>query len=239
MPEIKAILFDFGGTLDSDGYDWPVRIYDFISKRTEPGDFQQFLSHVRNAANAMTDMVDTITLDMDQTAVRLCQGIHKQMDDNWSVDDIAEEFIETARKHLARNTEVLARLSVDYRLGCVSNNWGNVAGWCRQYGIARYFDTIIDSTVVQSVKPEPGIFNAALTELNIAAENCAYVGDNFQCDVVGAHDVGMKPIWIKHPEACTSIAGCFVDGRDKIDPTTINPIQIQSLPELTGLLIPR
>jgi putative hydrolase of the HAD superfamily len=45
-------------------------------------------------------------------------------------------------------------------------------------------------------KPDPAIFRHAATRLNVAPEECAFVGDSPIVDIVGAHRAGMKPVWI-------------------------------------------
>lgn len=48
-------------------------------------------------------------------------------------------------------------------------------------------------------KPHPGIFNYALTGLNIAPEEAAMVGDNLVADVAGARSLNMLGIWKPKP----------------------------------------
>ena len=55
---------------------------------------------------------------------------------------------------------------------------------------------MIDSTLVAAAKPDPRIFHAALNEMDLPPTECAYVGDRFDCDIKGAHAVGMTPVWI-------------------------------------------
>ena len=78
----------------------------------------------------------------------------------------------------------------------MSNNWGNTAGWCEQYQFNDLFEVMVDSERVGAMKPDARIFQAALEPLRLPTAQCVYVGDRFDCDVLGAQGVGMKSVWI-------------------------------------------
>jgi putative hydrolase of the HAD superfamily len=91
--------------------------------------------------------------------------------------------------------EVFAQLKkLGYRLGVISNSDGSIAGSMQKFGFASFFDCMIDSHVVGVEKPNSKIFEIALTQLNISAERCVYIGDNYDRDVIGARNAGMTPI---------------------------------------------
>lgn len=91
--------------------------------------------------------------------------------------------------------EVFAELKkLGYRLGLISNSDGSVAGSIKKLGLTKFFECILDSHVVGVEKPDPKIFEIALTQLNLAAERCVYIGDNYDRDVIGARRVGITPI---------------------------------------------
>jgi putative hydrolase of the HAD superfamily len=91
--------------------------------------------------------------------------------------------------------EVFAELKkLGYRLGVISNSDGSIAGSMKKFGLAHFFDCILDSQVVGIEKPDPRIFALALQQLNLPAEKCVYVGDNYDRDVVGARRAGITPI---------------------------------------------
>ena len=59
------------------------------------------------------------------------------------------------------------------------------------------FDAVIISGEVGVKKPDPLIFQIGLDKVNLDAKNVVYVGDSEECDIFGAHRVGMKPIFIQ------------------------------------------
>lgn len=57
------------------------------------------------------------------------------------------------------------------------------------------FEFIIASSDYVFCKPNPRIFQLALEKAGLSSEDVWYVGDNYDCDVIGARNVGMFPIW--------------------------------------------
>ena len=113
-------------------------------------------------------------------------------------------FVADAEKSLHRNRQWLAALQANYRLGVISNNFGNTKGWCDDYALSPLLDVIVDSTVVGIKKPDGEIFRAALSELGVSADEAIYVGDTYLDDMVGAKSVGMWTAWLvgDQPDTC-------------------------------------
>jgi putative hydrolase of the HAD superfamily len=83
-----------------------------------------------------------------------------------------------------------------YRLGVVSNADGRVRRLLEDAGLAPRLDVVVDSAEVGIEKPDPRIFLAATRRLELEPAACAYVGDIYDIDVVGAREAGMEPILI-------------------------------------------
>jgi putative hydrolase of the HAD superfamily len=231
MSEVQAILFDFGGTLDNDGVHWFVRMHTLLNQMGFTMDYAEFDKQADVAAHHLATLPDTARLTMEQMVAELLGCIQKQWQQSglnhhadWNVSTVAELFVQEAYGYLTRNRELLARLVQRFRLGCISNNWGNTAGWCAQFEFAPLFETIIDSTVVGVSKPKPKIFHAALEAMGLPADVCVYVGDHFDCDIVGAHQVGMKTVWVN-------------DGSKVCPDPSIVDYEIRSLTELDSRLL--
>ena len=59
-------------------------------------------------------------------------------------------------------------------------------------GLSNSFDCVIVSEDVGWRKPHPAIFKKFLDTLNVKAEETLFVGDDLECDIVGAKQIGMK-----------------------------------------------
>ena len=85
------------------------------------------------------------------------------------------------------------------RMGIISNTTNpefiKEEELCRT-GLSTYFEFAIFSSSTPYRKPHPSIFNAAISRLNIEAENILFVGDDLKIDVMGALSVGMPTAWL-------------------------------------------
>ena len=211
MNEVKAILFDFGGTLDNDGREWSYRTYQYVCQRRGRVEQQEFYRCLDQAYDTIGTLADTRQLSLFGTIERVCQHLKILLDENgsnkgnsWDPTEVAGEFEAEARSNIERNRSLLEKLKQNYRLGVISNNWGNTEGWCRDYELTDYFEVMVDSELVGSAKPESKIFLVALEQMKLPASECVYVGDRFDWDMEGAHQVGMKPVWLRgtHRQEC-------------------------------------
>ena len=92
----------------------------------------------------------------------------------------------------------------------------------RQTGLNTYFEFAIFSSGTPYRKPHSSIFHAAISRLNMEAENILFVGDDLKMEVMGAQSVGMSTAWLK------------LDGSSLV--VNISPFnQISSLSELLTL----
>ena len=83
-----------------------------------------------------------------------------------------------------------------YRTAVVSNADGRVRGLLEAAGLSPHLEFVLDSAEVGFEKPDARIFHAATSRLGLPAEACAYVGDIYEIDVVGAAGAGLHPILI-------------------------------------------
>ena len=79
-------------------------------------------------------------------------------------------------------------------LAVVSNSDGTCAQSLDEAGLLRYMNFVIDSAEVGVEKPDPRIFQIALTRCGADPKRTLYVGDLYHADVVGARGVGVHPL---------------------------------------------
>ncbi len=91
--------------------------------------------------------------------------------------------------------ETLERLAAQgYHLSVISNADGRVRRGFEGLGLARYFEEIFDSHIVGYAKPDPRLFQHAMTQVGVRPAECLYVGDLYYVDVLGANGAGMAAI---------------------------------------------
>jgi len=62
--------------------------------------------------------------------------------------------------------------------------------------IKEYFDQILISGDFGKGKPDPSIFEHALSLMNLSKDEALMVGDNLMTDILGSNRIGMKNVWI-------------------------------------------
>ena len=58
-----------------------------------------------------------------------------------------------------------------------------------------HFEFILATSDYLFRKPHPRIFRLALEKADVKAENAWYIGDDYACDLAGARNAGLLPIW--------------------------------------------
>ena len=104
----------------------------------------------------------------------------------------------TAAEAVPGQAPLLAWLEGRYRLGIVSNfdytpTVRRILGEC---GLTGYFEVVVVSDAVGWRKPRPVIFETAFQALRVRPEECVFVGDRPDIDVLGARGVGMDVAWL-------------------------------------------
>lgn len=59
-----------------------------------------------------------------------------------------------------------------------------------------YLEYIVSSAAFGKRKPHPGIFRSALDHFGVKAEEAVMVGDDYEADILGAHQAGIQSVWI-------------------------------------------
>ena len=111
---------------------------------------------------------------------------------------LADAYIQNLPKynHLFPGAiEVLDYLKERYSLHIITNGFSEVQAFkMRNAGLTPYFNTVTDSESVGVKKPNPLIFEKALTDAKCDPANSVMIGDNHEADILGALQVGMKAI---------------------------------------------
>ena len=195
MKDAAAILFDFGGTLDSAGVPWKER---FVRHYREEG-FDVAPARFDPAFYASADsMVGAIPreLGLTDTVRELSRRLesHLRLGGDALAERTSARFLSEARVHLAASAALLASLRTRYRLAIVSNFYGNLSAVCREAGLCDSVEVLVDSTDAGCLKPDPRIFQQALDRIGVAPSRAVFVGDSRPRDMAGARAMGMRHV---------------------------------------------
>jgi HAD superfamily hydrolase (TIGR01549 family) len=215
---IETVLFDFGGTLDADGVAWKERFHALYRAEGLDLSAEAFAPAFHAADDALVGVLAPAT-GLKETVHALAAGLEAELArrvfgaDEARGQRVAARFLSDMSAAFARNRPVLNALGERYRLGVVSNFYGNLEAACASSGLARHFGVMTDSQRVGAEKPEPAIFNAALAALKAAPETAVMVGDSLRRDGEGARRAGMGFIWIAPEAVQAAELGCAADAR--------------------------
>ncbi len=246
MKDIRALVFDFGGTLDGNGIHWLERTYQFIHER-HPDITREAFDKADRAAitefafgNASDEWfhqdgsmlpVGAVASEhaarcsLRETAEAIAVGIYKRLGLSEQMkDEYVNWFCNGAAESLADNRRWLETLHDTYQLAVISNNFGNTRGWCDEYGLSPLLEVIIDSTVFGVAKPDARIFEEALSELGVSPNQAIYVGDSYSADMIGGRNAGMWTAWLVGDQMKPCPDSSMVD------------VQLSHLHELTSFL---
>lgn len=196
---IKAILFDFGGTLDSDGVSWKERFYPLCRSAGLPWSMKEFEKYFYASDDYLTEKklknVSYSKMLRMQISLVLKNGksYHRTL-----MEKILRSFRDDSMKVIDRNLKLLKHLKQHYRLGIISNFYGNLMQICKETGLSRFLDVVVDSANVGCIKPDPRIFFCALDQLKLSPEQVIFVGDSVSRDMQGARKIGMPHVWLKN-----------------------------------------
>ena len=131
-----------------------------------------------------------------------------------SIDDdmvftLADAYIQNLPEHnhlFPGAIEVLDKLKERYSLHIITNGFREVQHFkMRNAGLTPYFSTVTDSESVGVKKPNPLIFQKALSDASCNPTSSVMIGDSYEADILGALQVGMNaihfmPLVKKHPQ---------------------------------------
>jgi HAD superfamily hydrolase (TIGR01549 family) len=203
----RVLLFDFGGTLDAEGVPWKDR---FVRLAREEGLDTPQADFDRAFYGATDTLEGTIprSAGFRETVERVAAGLAQRLGrEDARVRRIGDRFAEESLAQLAQSATLLARLRERYRIGIVSNFYGNLQAVCDEAGLTPSIGVAIDSTLVGCKKPDPRIFQAALDALSAAPAEAVFVGDSQRRDMAGARAMGMRHVWLRPAHAAGNGGG--------------------------------
>jgi putative hydrolase of the HAD superfamily len=202
-PRVAAMLFDAGNTLVRIRY---AAIAEFLAARghrVEEAAVREaeILARVRLDPH-LTPRVSTESVDTHTRYLRYALD-HLGIGDDADVDALARWWREYNRPFglwtVADPDAVpaLARVRrAGLRAGVISNSDGSARRILEAVGLAPHVDFVIDSGVVGVEKPDRRIFEVALREAGVTADEAVYVGDLYSVDVLGARAAGLDAVLI-------------------------------------------
>lgn len=116
------------------------------------------------------------------------------------IQKLSNDYIEhlSSFNYLFDNTiAILDYLNPNFNLHIITNGFDKVQQKkIENSKISTYFKTVTNSEMVGVKKPDPKIFYHAIQLAGTTVEQSVMIGDNFEADILGAHNIGMEAIYI-------------------------------------------
>ncbi len=208
MGNIKGIIFDYGGTIDSRGVHWSEIIWDGYRASGTTVDKETFreayvyaerelakVRHIMPDDNFHTLLLKKMQIELGWLADH---GYISADDARRMAPEIARYCYERARECVEEARPVLEAIRERHiPMVLVSNFYGNVQAVLADFNLLQYFESIIESAVVGVRKPDPQIFRLGVDALGMKPEEVLVVGDSYKKDIVPAETIGCRVAWIK------------------------------------------
>ncbi len=207
IENIKGIIFDYGGTLDTGGDHWSEVIWKAYQEAGVNVSKEEFRDAYVFAERELArtryilpehNFRDLLNIKMELELKWLAERDLYPADELKSKAlEIAEICYNSAKSKVDEAKPVLMALSQKYPLVLVSNFYGNVESVLKDFDLLQFFPKIIESAVVGVRKPDPQIFMLGVEALNLQPDEVLVVGDSYRKDIEPAEKIGCQTIWIK------------------------------------------
>jgi putative hydrolase of the HAD superfamily len=203
MPELRAVISDFGGVLTSPLHRAFLAAHDGLD--IPPEAYGQAMAAVAGAGGELP----LFALERGEITEReflstLERGLGDVLGRPVSLDGFGARLmaaLEADEALLGYYRELRSR---GLRLALLTNNvreWEPL--WRSKLPIDEVFETVVDSAFVGMRKPEPGIYELTLERLGLPAHACVFV-DDLEINVEAARALGMRGV--VHRDSAQTIA---------------------------------
>jgi putative hydrolase of the HAD superfamily len=66
-----------------------------------------------------------------------------------------------------------------------------------EFGLTKYFNSIIESSVVGLRKPDPALFDLGVKVLGVETDEIVVIGDSYRKDIYPSSTLGCRTVWLK------------------------------------------
>lgn len=214
---IQAIIFDYGGTIDTNSVHWSEVLWEGYQHVAIPVGKDEFRTSYVFAERELArhpyiqpthNFLDLLVIKCDIETRHLKErGIWPVAEEERRAksEAVAQYCYHYVLRVLEVSRPVIAQLAQSYPLVLVSNFYGNIETILADFHL-QYFQDIVESAVVGIRKPDPRIFQLGIDALRKATAKTAeelpvsdilVVGDSYTKDIVPATQAGCKTVWVK------------------------------------------
>jgi putative hydrolase of the HAD superfamily len=223
----RAVFFDAGETLVHPHPTFPDLFSKVLAREGYDVDTEMIRERIhvvsdRFAHAAETNELWTTTPERSRAFWHDVYGIFFRelgiSDANGLIDTVYAEFTDLANYALFEDVvPMLRRLrNAGLRLGVISNFEEWLERLLDQLGVGEYFDVRVISGVEGMEKPDPRIFELAMSRAGVDAGSSVHVGDSPTFDAEPAAALGMLPVLIDRRERFPDTPGTRITSMQEL-----------------------
>ena len=204
--KVKGIIFDYGGTIDSNGKHWAEVLWDsYQHQQVTKEQFREAYVYAERylATQPVIEPDDNFGVLLRkkveiQVKCLIEKGFLIEGDKSKGyILAISNQCYTFVKDLLRKEITLLEALKNRYPIVLVSNFYGNIQSVLSDFGLSGYFDTIIESAVVGVRKPDPAIFRLGIEAMGLSPSSVVVIGDSYTKDIIPASENGCQTIWLK------------------------------------------
>jgi putative hydrolase of the HAD superfamily len=225
---VKGLIFDYGGTIDTNGVHWGEvirRAYRRFGVPVTRDGFREAYVQVERALGSRPVIRPGHTFREVLHIKLKLQFEALQINDPSLAAEIADACYVDVARTIRAASDVLSLLVKRYPAVLVSNFYGNLRTVLDEFRLSRYFKSVIESAGAGIRKPDPAIFALGIEALGLRPEEAVVIGDSYKNDILPAGTLGCPSIWLRGK------------GWDDRDDAIRHPCIIKDFAELQGLLL--
>jgi putative hydrolase of the HAD superfamily len=186
---VKAILFDFWGTLVENGiFPSPVKQARYILRLRMT--FKDFIIRFEKAVmtKPYNDLNEAFTAVCNEFQLDPQPFILEKLVGMWNKNELlGKPFLETI--------EVLEYLkNKKIKIGLISNTTPSITRVLEKFDLNKYFDATMFSYDEGLLKTDPEMFMKLLKKLKVKPDDVIMIGDSLPTDIIGSRNAGIKSI---------------------------------------------
>jgi putative hydrolase of the HAD superfamily len=208
IEKVKGIIFDYGGTIDTNGLHWSEVIWQAYQALEIPVGKETFREAYKVGERTLAQDLRVKPIHNFWHVLRLKAEVQTQwlFDNGYLLDagqlpryvsGIADWCYAYAQTATNTARPILKKLSERYPLILVSNFYGNIVYVLEDFHMKELFSSIVESAVVGVRKPDPEIFRLGVGQTGFRTEEVVVIGDSYDKDIAPATALGCHTIWLK------------------------------------------
>ena len=203
----KVITFDLDNTLwdvepvleraEARVYAWLDQHAPAVTRQLTPDDIHQLKLDLLAERPDLKHQISAIRRLTYQRTL-LTAGYDEAFSQHWG-EQAFQQFLD-ARHAVTFYEDVLAMLqalSGHYLIGALTNGNADI----QRLPLGDYFDFSFSAEQLNASKPDPRLFRAAVEHADCLPAELLHIGDDPECDVIGARNAGCVPLWFNPQRA--------------------------------------